>query len=132
MGSERSAIVLKGIRSLWDEGRVGALTDQQLLERFAARDGDAAESAFEAIILRHGPMVLGICRRVLRDSTEMEDAFQATFLILARRAGSIRRGEHLGGWLCRVAYRVAMRARVLAGRRTAIEPARSDRGRRRT
>src|SRR5262249_26521368 len=92
-----------------------------LLERFASRGG-AGEAAFEAIVLRHGPMVLGVCRRVLRESHDVEDAFQATFLILARRAGAIRKGEVLGGWLCRVAYRVAARARALAARRGGNEP----------
>ena len=121
MGSGQSGIVLRQIRTLWDEGRVGALTDEQLLERFAARCGVADEAAFEALILRHGPMVLGVCRRVLRDPHEAEDAFQATFLILARQAGSIRKGEVLGGWLCRVAYRVAARSRALAARRGPIE-----------
>jgi hypothetical protein len=87
MGIDTSGIVLRQIRTLCDQGRVGALADGQLLERFAARGGEAGEAAFEAIILRHGAMVLGVCRRVLRDSHEVEDAFQATFLILARRAG---------------------------------------------
>jgi RNA polymerase sigma factor (sigma-70 family) len=122
MRADTSGIVLKRIRALWDEGRVGALSDEQLLERLTARGGGAREGAYEAIILRHGPMVLGVCRRVLRGSPEAEDAFQATFLILARRAGAIRRGEHLGGWLVRVAYRVATRARSLAARRGAIVP----------
>ena len=121
MRIEPPGIVLRRIRTLWEEGQVGALTDEQLLERFAGRRGEAGEAAFEALILRHGPMVLGVCRRVLRDPHEAEDAFQATFLILARQAGSIRKGEVLGGWLCRVAYRVAARSRALAARRGAIE-----------
>ena len=87
--------------------------------------GDAAEAAFEVLVLRHGPMVLGVCRRVLRDPHEVEDAFQATFLILARRAGSIRKREVLGGWLCKVAHRVAARARALSVRRGALEPIRA-------
>jgi RNA polymerase sigma factor (sigma-70 family) len=121
MASERSGIVLRRIQTLWDEGRIGAWTDEQLLERFTAT-GSAGEAAFEAIILRHGPMVLGVCRRVLRDPNDVEDAFQATFLILARKPGAIRKGEVLGGWLCRVAYRVATRARALAARHRATEP----------
>ena len=75
------------------------------------------------LVLRHGPMVLGVCRRVLRDPHEVEDAFQATFLILARRAGSIRKREVLGGWLCKVAHRVAARARRY---RSAASHARAD------
>jgi RNA polymerase sigma factor (sigma-70 family) len=121
MGREGSSIVLRGLRTLWDEGRIGASTDEQLLERIADRGG-GGEAAFEAIVLRHGPMVLGVCRRVLRNPHDVEDAFQATFLILASRAASIRNGEVLGGWLCRVAYRVATRARTLAARRSVIEP----------
>jgi RNA polymerase sigma factor (sigma-70 family) len=119
MGTDRSGIVLSRIRTLWDEGRLGALTDEQLLERFNNGAGPG-EAAFEAIILRHGPMVLGVCRRILRDPHDVEDAFQATFLILARRASSIRSGNVLGGWLCRVAYRVAARAR--AARHGSIPP----------
>jgi RNA polymerase sigma factor (sigma-70 family) len=92
-----------------DEGR----TDAQLLERFArARD----EAAFELLLRRHGPMVLGVCRRVLRQEQDAEDAFQATFLTLARKAGSIGKGEALAGWLARVAYRAALRARSAAQR----------------
>jgi RNA polymerase sigma factor (sigma-70 family) len=120
MGIDTSGIVLRQIRTLWDEGRIGALTDEQLLERFTTQSGGLAEAAFEAIILRHGPMVLGVCRRVLRDPQEVEDGFQATFLILARRAGSIRKREALGGWLCRVAHRLASRARILSARRSKI------------
>jgi RNA polymerase sigma factor (sigma-70 family) len=116
----QSGIVLRQIRTLWDEGRLGDLSDAELLERFISGTDAAREAAFEALILRHGPIVLGICRHILRDSCEVEDAFQATFLILARRAGSIRKGEVVGGWLCRVAHRVAVRARALAARRSSI------------
>jgi RNA polymerase sigma factor (sigma-70 family) len=130
MESRQSGIVLGRIRTLFDEGRIGTMTDDQLLERFAARRAeaaeatDAAEVAFEVLVLRHGPMVLSVCRRVLRDPHEVEDAFQATFLILARRSGSIRKREVLGGWLRKVAQRVAARARELSVRRGAIEPIR--------
>jgi RNA polymerase sigma factor (sigma-70 family) len=130
MATRQSGIVLERIRSLFNEGRIGTMTDEQLLERFAARSVDAdqaveaAELAFEVLVLRHGPMVLGVCRRVLRDPHEVEDAFQATFLILARRASSIRKPEVLGGWLGKVAHRVAARARALSVRRAALEPIR--------
>jgi RNA polymerase sigma factor (sigma-70 family) len=84
-------------------------SDAELLERFIRmRD----EASFAALVNRHGSLVLGVCRRVLRDSHAAEDAFQAVFLVLARKAESIRKGEALGGWLYEVAYRVALRART--------------------
>lgn len=92
--------------------------DDRLLERFLA-DGD--ESAFAGLVARHGPMVLGVCRRVLRDGHDVEDAFQATFLILARNARTIRRSERVGPWLHGVARRVAVRARSNAARRLVRE-----------
>jgi RNA polymerase sigma factor (sigma-70 family) len=89
-------------------------TDGQLLERFAD-DQDAA--AFATLIQRHGPMVLGVCRRVLNHEQEAEDAFQATFLVLVRRAGGLERPELLGNWLYGVAYRTAHKARARLARR---------------
>jgi RNA polymerase sigma factor (sigma-70 family) len=91
-----------------------ALTDCALVQRFAA-DGD--EEAFAALVQRHGPLVLGICRRVLRREESAEDAFQATFLVLARKAGGLSRPEQLANWLYGVAWRVALKARADAGRR---------------
>jgi RNA polymerase sigma factor (sigma-70 family) len=94
------------------------LTDHQLLDRFRrARE----EGAFEAIVRRHGAMVLGVCRRVLRHAHDAEDAFQATFLVLARKAQSVRRPERLASWLYAVAYRTAVEAKMLAARRRAKE-----------
>ena len=75
------------------------------------------ESAFEALVARHGPMVLGVCRQLLRDPNDVDDAFQATFLVLVRKAGTLRRCDLLGNWLYGVAYRVALRARSLTARR---------------
>ena len=115
MAVGKSGIVLRQIRTLLNEGRIGALRDEQLLEQLATRR-EGAEAAFETLVLRHGPMVLGVCRRVLRDPHDVEDAFQSTFLILARKASSIRNREILGGWLCKVAHRVAARARTLSMR----------------
>jgi RNA polymerase sigma factor (sigma-70 family) len=101
----------------------GDQTDAQLLGRVVAgRD----EAAFEVLVRRHGPKVLGICRRVLRHEHDAEDAFQATFLMLVREAGAIGRREAVGSWLYRVAFRTALRARALAGRRAAREGALPD------
>jgi RNA polymerase sigma factor (sigma-70 family) len=107
------------------------MTDGQLLECFVARRDEAA---FEALVRRYGPMVLGTCRRVLRHSQDAEDAFQAAFLVLARKAASIGQRELLGNWLYGVAYRTALDARAAAARRRARErqvnplpePARED------
>jgi RNA polymerase sigma factor (sigma-70 family) len=96
----------------------GPASDAGLLERFATR-GD--EAAFELLVWRHGGLVLGVCRRVLGDAHAAEDAFQATFLALARQAGSVRRREALAGWLHRVARRIAGRARAQAARRVVHE-----------
>jgi len=96
----------------------GGLSDRQLLARFvAARD----ETAFAALVRRHGPMVLGACRRVLRDYHDAEDAWQATFLVLARKAASLAVGESLGCWLYGVAYRAALEAREFNARRRGRE-----------
>ena len=89
------------------------IADADLLERFV-RGKD--ETAFAALLERHGPMVLGVCRRVLGNAHEAEDAFQATFLVLARKAPSLVRQELVGNWLWGVAYRTARRARADAGR----------------
>ncbi len=104
-------------RGAWARQGSSALPDAELLERFV-RQRD--EAAFELLVWRHGAMVLGTCRRVLRRLHDVEDAFQATFLALVRQAASISRGEALAGWLHRVAYRIALRARAEAAARTAV------------
>ncbi len=106
------------IGRLFEAGTTAGLGDGALLERFLARGDD---SAFEAILRRHGPMVLGVCRRILDDPDEVADAFQATFLVLVKKARSIRDREALATWLHGVARRVAVRARVDSRRRLARE-----------
>jgi RNA polymerase sigma factor (sigma-70 family) len=92
----------------------GGPSDDQLLESFASRRDQAA---FEALVRRHGPMVLGVCRRILGNRHDAEDAFQATFLVLVRKAGGLRSPDLLGNWLYGVAYRTARRARAMSARR---------------
>jgi RNA polymerase sigma factor (sigma-70 family) len=96
----------------------GGLSDAQLLNRFvAARD----EASFAALVRRHGPMVLGVCRRILHDFHDAEDAFQGTFLVLARKASALVVGESLACWLYGVAYRTALEAHAMSARRRAHE-----------
>jgi RNA polymerase sigma factor (sigma-70 family) len=109
--------VLRSLHGLLASPR-GEPADGLLLHRFATRRD---EDAFAALLLRHGPMVLGLCRRLLHDGHDAEDAFQATFLLLAQKAGSIRSPALLGNWLYGVAYRVAVRARRVRARRQARE-----------
>ena len=100
--------------SLFDAGTAGGLTDRQLLECFAAGRDPSAEAAFEALVLRHGPMVMRVCRGTLGDLSDSHDAFQATFLVLVQRCRSIRRLDSVGSWLFGVASRVARQARLQA------------------
>jgi RNA polymerase sigma factor (sigma-70 family) len=118
MASGPSAAVANQLRTLFQGGTVAGLTDGQLLDRFV-RHRD--ESAFAALVERHGPMVLRACRRRLGDAHDAEDAFQATFLVLARRAPSIRRSEAVAGWLLGVAGRVSAKARAADRRRMRAE-----------
>jgi RNA polymerase sigma factor (sigma-70 family) len=109
------------LRALFDAGVTSGLTDGQLLERFATHRGEAAELAFAALVERHGALVLGACRGILRDDHEAMDAFQATFLILVRKGRSLWVRDSLGPWLHRVACRAAARARAEARRRRGLE-----------
>jgi RNA polymerase sigma factor (sigma-70 family) len=118
MASGGHGAALRQIHRVFDGGTLAGLSEGQLLERFATR---LDEAAFEAILARYGPMVLGVCRRFLRHSHDIEDAFQATFLILVRRASSLRDRDLLGHWLYGVAYRVAVRARAQAALRRVRE-----------
>ena len=91
-----------------------AAGDAELVVRYATL---GEEAAFAALVRRHGPMVLGVCRRVLGNAHDAEDCFQATFLVLARKAGSLKRPEALANWLYGVAFRIATRSKTMAARR---------------
>jgi polysaccharide export outer membrane protein len=117
VASARSGGDLGRLRALFDVGTMAGLTDGQLLDRFAAGPAEVAELAFAALVERHGPMVMRTCARALHDRHDAEDAFQATFLVLARRGVSIRLGDSVGCWLHGVAMRVAANARAAARRR---------------
>ena len=101
--------------------RVEDLSDGSLLECYLSGDETGAQDAFQALVARHGPMVLGICRHVLNEDHDAEDAFQATFLVLAQKGSSIRDRRVLAGWLHEVAHRIAIKARVSAVRRRTLE-----------
>ncbi|MGP0067269.1 MAG: sigma-70 family RNA polymerase sigma factor [Isosphaeraceae bacterium] len=109
--------VVRSIQTLFGVGSVGGMTDSQLLDQFLRGRDEGAESAFAALVEVHGPMVWDVCRGILSDVHAAEDAFQATFLVLARRAGSIRRRDAVGPWLHGVARRIAVRAKAMAARR---------------
>ena len=112
-----TSAVVRQIESLFESGSFTGLSDRQLLERFAAQRDAAGEAAFAALVGRHGPMVLGVCRQVLGDPHHAEDAFQAVFLVLARKAASIRDPDLLGNWLYGVALRTARCAKRQLDRR---------------
>jgi len=106
----KGAAIGQDLRQLFESGSMVGLTDSQLVDRVAHRDC-TSEAAFEALLTRHGPSVLACCRRVLGETAASEDAFQAVFLVLFRRAGSIRVGESLAPWLMHVARLTALKAR---------------------
>ncbi|HEV3255969.1 MAG TPA: sigma-70 family RNA polymerase sigma factor [Gemmataceae bacterium] len=114
MATAQLSTLLRHIHRLAAGGGLPQRTDHQLLDDFSARQDEAA---FAALLARHGPMVLRVCRRVLNHEHDAEDAFQATFLVLARHTGSIRKREALAQWLHGVAYRTAMEAKRRAARR---------------
>jgi RNA polymerase sigma factor (sigma-70 family) len=106
--------ILRQVRRMVNDQRLKEAPDEELLRRFkAGRD----EAAFHALLCRHGPMVFGVCRTVLRSEADAEDAFQATFLALACKAGSIRKATSLSSWLYGVAYRTALKARLNSDQR---------------
>ena len=118
---------LQNIEALFDGGVIGEQTDRQLLQLYAGRDPMAAELAFTVLVRRHGPMVFRACRAILRDPHAAEDAFQATFLVLARKAGGLWVRGSLGPWLLSVARRVAYCARTDASRQRAHERTAAER-----
>jgi len=114
MATGQLTSVVRYLRKVAASRLAAVCTDAVLLENFVdQRD----EAAFEALVHRHGPMVLGLCRRMLRNSHDAEDAFQATFLVLVHKAGSVRKRASLGHWLYGVAYRTALQARTERARR---------------
>jgi RNA polymerase sigma factor (sigma-70 family) len=115
--------ILRHLRQSAAQQEHGRISDAQLLHQFA-RHGDQA--AFEVLVWRHGPMVLGVCRRLLPNRHDAEDAFQATLLVLARKARSVSKGSSVGSWLYKVAYRVALRARVTIRKRERHEQIQPD------
>jgi RNA polymerase sigma factor (sigma-70 family) len=117
MRGRSTAAVYNDLNTLFHVGAVTGTSDGELLERFLAGGGGSGQAAFEEIVRRHGAMVLGVCRRALVDQQAAEDAFQATFLVLALRAGSIRKHASVGPWLHGVAARVARRSALQSRRR---------------
>ena len=117
MSRESASQAIRQLRTLHTLGVVGGLSDPQLVDRFLKREGDDREDAFAALVQRHGPMVLGVCRRMLRGSADVDDAFQAVFLVLARKARAVRNVERLKAWLYGVAVRTAKESRRRSARR---------------
>ncbi len=123
MRDARGGVGSESWRTLHEAGSVAGLSDGMLLERFAGRRDDAAEVAFAALVARHGPMVRRVCRGLLDASHDAEDAFQATFLVLARKAGVIQSPDRLANWLYGTAYRASRKLRVQSARRRKHEAA---------
>src|SRR6516162_4878236 len=118
MATRQAELVLHHLRRLAPAARDDGSSDRALLQRFAShRD----EAAFAALLRRHGPMVLRVARRVLGHAQDAEDVFQATFLVLARKAASPRWHDSIANWLYGVAYHLALKAKAAAARRLAHE-----------
>ncbi len=113
--------LVRQLGSLFEGGSVAGLSDRQLVDRFVTSRDGAGEAAFTALVARHGPMVLDVCGQLLGDLHHAEDAFQAVFFVLARKAGSIRDPDLLGNWLYGVARRTAGKARVRLARQHKID-----------
>ena len=126
MASGQLDVMLPSFRALFGLGASASLGDGQLLGRFLAGGDEAREAAFSALVTRHGPMVLGVCRAGLGDPHDADDAFQATFLVLARKARTIRNPDLLGPWLYTVAQQTARKARARRARRLVRESAEAN------
>jgi RNA polymerase sigma factor (sigma-70 family) len=121
MSRVTTSSMVRQIESLFDGGSVSGYTDRELLERFNCQRDTIGEAAFAALVARHGPMVLRVCRELLGDIHDAEDAFQAVFLVLARKASSIRDPDLLGNWLYGVALRTTRKAKKKLDRRRGHE-----------
>jgi RNA polymerase sigma factor (sigma-70 family) len=110
---------MQGVRTLF-QGVTAGLSDDDLLRRFTNKD-DSSEAAFQVLVSRHGPVVWRVCRRILEDPADAQDAFQATFLVLVQKAGNVIARDSLGPWLYGVGVRVARRAKINAARRRGRE-----------
>jgi RNA polymerase sigma factor (sigma-70 family) len=116
-----ASVTAEAIAGQHARARAEVLSDEGLLERFLDGKESESQEAFRALVERHGPMVLAICRHLLHQDADAEDAFQATFLALARKGGFIRKRRVMAGWLHEVAYRVAVKARARSVRRRSHE-----------
>src|SRR5262245_25045214 len=114
MSRGTSSSLVSYIRRIAFTGHQEGSDDRELVRRFVA---DRDEAAFEALLRRHGPMVLGVCQRLLANPSDVEDAFQVTFLVFLRRVSSLSRRELVANWLYGVAYRTALKARNREARR---------------
>jgi DNA-directed RNA polymerase specialized sigma24 family protein len=114
MAGEQMSALLQQLRKVFDTQATPPLSDAEALRRCAA---ERDEAAFAALLQRHGPLVLAVCRNLLRHEQDAEDAFQATFLVLPRQASTIRQERSVASWLYGVASRIAMNARRSAARR---------------
>ena len=120
MAGRRSDRVVRQLHRLFNVGAAGSMSDPQLLDQIVSRREQAAEAAFEELMVRHGPMVLRVCRSVLKDAHDAEDAFQAVFIVLANRAKAIRQSRSIASWLFGVAHRVAIQGKRSAARRRGL------------
>ena len=120
MAMRMSGAAIEEIHTLFHWGAMGTWTDDQLMAQFLSGQ-EGSEAAFRVLIQRHGPMVLGVCRRILGDEHAAEDAFQATFLVLVKKAGTLRDCNLLTNWLYGVALRVANKEKARGARRRVVE-----------